>query len=507
MTVSTSWTASLAAPDEAATKPLLVPGETCWRIEHADHASVLVDNQSYFAAARRAIESAQHSILLLGWCFDPRTVLEPTGATLREQRDYSLGRLLIRLGDERPNLDIRIIVWDMALPIALPRSLYPHRAKSWFHGTRVHFRLAEAPAGACLHEKILVVDDRIAFCSGGDFLPNRWDSTDHRDHEPRRRLPTGSYAPPRHEVTMVVDGAAASALGDVVRQRWQDETKREVATPPSAPRPQVWPLDTGPHFRNVGTGIARTRCGARQARPAREALALHLRTIAAARRYLYLENQYFASWEIAIALAARLAEPNGPEIVLVCARQAPSFFDRLVMDVARNDLLKRLQAADVHGRFRAYSPLTEEGQPIIVHSKVTIADDRLLRIGSANLNNRSGGLDTECDLALDADMTDHPEMNRETIHRIRNELLGHFLGVSGDRVAAGVDDHGNLIRGIEALDPEGRRLAPLRPERNGWIGRLIARYEFGDPHDLSDRFRPWRRRTARREPLESLGQR
>ena len=38
----------------------------------------------------------------------------------------------------------------------------------------------------------------------------------------------------------------------------------------------------------------------------------------------------------------------------------------------------------------------------MIHSKVMVVDDFLLRIGSANLNNRSMGTDTECDLAFAA---------------------------------------------------------------------------------------------------------
>ena len=41
------------------------------------------------------------------------------------------------------------------------------------------------------------------------------------------------------------------------------------------------------------------------------------------------------------------------------------------------------------------------GDRIIVHAKMTIIDDKLLRIGSSNLNNRSMGLDSECDLTIE----------------------------------------------------------------------------------------------------------
>ncbi len=45
----------------------------------------------------------------------------------------------------------------------------------------------------------------------------------------------------------------------------------------------------------------------------------------------------------------------------------------------------------------------------MVHSKVMIVDDGFLRVGSANLNNRSMGADTECDLAFEASCDEHRE--------------------------------------------------------------------------------------------------
>ena len=103
-------------------------------------------------------------------------------------------------------------------------------------------------------------------------------------------------------------------------------------------------------------------------------------------------------------------------------------------------------------------------QPIIVHAKVTIVDDRLLRVGSANLNNRSFGLDTECDCAIEAPPGTLGAGTRRRIRRIRDELVGHFLGSEGNRFAEVAGD-GSLVRAIEALDPDGRRLAPIEPGR------------------------------------------
>src|SRR4051794_41560618 len=44
-------------PEQGA--PLLIPGETCWRIERATHFSIFVDAAGYFATLKRAVLRAQ----------------------------------------------------------------------------------------------------------------------------------------------------------------------------------------------------------------------------------------------------------------------------------------------------------------------------------------------------------------------------------------------------------------------------------------------------------------
>jgi phosphatidylserine/phosphatidylglycerophosphate/cardiolipin synthase-like enzyme len=78
-----------------------------------------------------------------------------------------------------------------------------------------------------------------------------------------------------------------------------------------------------------------------------------------------------------------------------------------------------------------YWPVIDGGAPIYVHSKVLIVDDRLLRIGSSNLNNRSMGFDSERDVALETESnnTEHDEIRRQ-ITSVRHQLVSEHLGVS-----------------------------------------------------------------------------
>jgi len=94
---------------------------------------------------------------------------------------------------------------------------------------------------------------------------------------------------------------------------------------------------------------------------------------------------------------------------------------------------------------------------VMVHSKLMIVDDVLLHVGSANLNNRSIGLDTECDLAIEA----RTQGERSAIERLRNRLLGHHCGVAADAVAASLTQTGSLVRTALTLRAAGHYLAPV----------------------------------------------
>ena len=200
----------------------------------------LVDAQDYFTAVREALTQARRSILLLGWGFDPRTRLQPDGFEGPDDPD-EIGHVLLRLQRERPELDIRMLIWKSALPIAASQEFFPHRARAWFQGSGVHFRLDDmVPLGACHHQKVLVIDDRIAFCGSADFGADRWDSPAHLDTDSRRIDPDFHQHPPRHEVMVMVDGAAAKALGEMCRHRWETATKEKVEAP-SPSSEEAWP--------------------------------------------------------------------------------------------------------------------------------------------------------------------------------------------------------------------------------------------------------------------------
>ena len=222
---------------------------------------------------------------------------------------------------------------------------------------------------------------------------------------------------------------------------------------------------------------------------------LYLDMIARAKRYIYIENQYFTSHSIGAALEQRLREPGGPEIVVVTRLLSHGWLEEYTMGVLRSKLIQRLQAADHEGRFSVLYPAMPglaEGTCIDLHSKMMAVDDEWLRIGSANINNRSMGVDTECDVAIEAAGRDDVA---KAIRDLRNKLLGEHLGVTPEEVARQIDLTGNIRSAVEALRSSHRTLAPLEvepysevtlslaemadPEQAVGIDKLLAMFSFG----------------------------
>jgi len=189
-----------------------------------------------------------------------------------------------------------------------------------------------------------------------------------------------------------------------------------------------------------------------------------------------------AAQRIAVALAARLAEPGGPEIVIVASRRADGWLSEQVMGAARAVLLRNLHEANRHGRLRFYAPVTRDGQDIYVHAKVLVIDDRLLRIGSSSLNNRSMGLDTECDIAVEAAEGGDDTVRREIL-RVRDGLVAEYLGVSKQAFQEAVGAaEGSLTGALDRLvRTGGRTLRPFEASPLNPIECNLARTHLLDP--------------------------
>lgn len=458
---------------------LLVPGRNCWRMAHADRARFLVDGAEYFRAVRAALAGARHSIFILAWDIDSRMRLVPEGAG--DGFPEPLGEFLHEVVAGRKGLHAHVLSWDFSMVYALEREWLP----AYKLGLRTHRRLSfrldgRHPIGASHHQKVVVIDDALAFVGGLDLTRCRWDTPRHAGDEPLRRDADGKPYGPFHDVQVMVDGAAAGALGELARGRWLQATGH--AAPPAvgdAPD-ELWPQHLAPDITDVDIAIARTEPRFNGRPGVEEIRRLHLDAIAAARRRLFFENQYFTSAIIADALARRLREPDGPEVVLVSPRTQGGWLEEVTMGVLRARLHQRLREADAHGRYRTYCPHLPEldGDCLNVHSKLMVMDDDLLCIGSANLSNRSMALDTECNLAIEA--RGDPRISG-AITALRSRLLAEHLAAEPVAVTQEVQRHGSVVGAIEALRRPGRALLPLEPAVTPETDALVPDSALIDP--------------------------
>jgi phosphatidylserine/phosphatidylglycerophosphate/cardiolipin synthase-like enzyme/uncharacterized membrane protein YdjX (TVP38/TMEM64 family) len=450
---------------------VLVESRNCWRIAHARRAAFLIDGDAYFRAFRQAVSRARHSVVIMGWDVDSRTRLSRPG----EGRGWTLLDFLNDVLERRPGLHAYVLAWDFSVIFTLEREPLPTLRFAHAGHPRLSFRLDDAhPLGASQHQKMVVVDDAVAFVGGLDLTIRRWDVPAHRAHDPERVDPAGQPYPPVHDVQMAVDGDAAAALGELARARWEAATGDTLRPAVGLPD-DVWPEGVLPDLTDVPLGIART-LGQRDEQPAiTEVANLTLDGIAAARRWIYIESQYLTSALVGSALAHRLAEKDGPEVVMVLPREEHGWLEQSSMGILRARLLRRLAESDAFGRLRLYYPRIPDLRAgcMNVHAKVMVVDGVLARVGSANLSNRSMGLDTECDLALDAEL--QPRVG-PAIEAFRNRLLAEHLDVRPEEVAAALASQASLIRAIEALAGRPRSLEtlPIPADPSGDLVPVVA---------------------------------
>lgn len=440
---------------------LLQPGRNCWRVETAHRVAVLVDADAYFRAVRHAIAHARHSVFILGWDIDSRARLVPDGAA--DGLPERLGDFLHTVVARRPSLRAWVLSWDYAMVYQLEREWLPVWKLGWRTHPRLRFRLdGRHPLGASHHQKVVVVDDALAFVGGIDLAGSRWDRSEHRADEPLRVDAAGRPYPPFHDVQAMLDGPAAAALGELARERWRRAGgRRPRAEPRPATARAAWPPAVDPEVAGVPVAIARTEPAYDGRAAVHEVLALHRDAIAAAGRDLYVENQYLTAELLAQPIADRLREPGGPSVAIVSRRRESGWIEELTMGALRARFHARLAGAAAPGRYGLYCPHVPGIAPecLNVHSKVLVVDDRLLAIGSANLNNRSMLVDTECVVAIES--RGDPRVAR-AIAGVRDRLLAEHLALPQARVAEAVRRLG-LVPAIESLRHDGRSLAPLDP--------------------------------------------
>jgi phosphatidylserine/phosphatidylglycerophosphate/cardiolipin synthase-like enzyme len=433
--------------------PIIKVGTNAWRSAIADKVGFLIDGAEYYAGLDNALRQAQKTIWIIGWDFNPDICLKPGQST------ETLGELLRSLVENNPDLEVRILVWAMG-PIYSGKSLSLFNERTWSTHPRIHLRFdGKHPLRGSHHQKLVCIDDALAFIGGIDLTARRWDRSAHLAIDPLRVTPEGDPYEPVHDLQAALTGDAARMIGDLARRRWQRATDETIAAIASSR--DVWPTHMEAALGGCNIALALTEPGFLGRKSRREAIRLTVDALAAANKRIYIETQYLAYFGIARLLERRLAEPHGPEIVVVVTRISHGFLEKVMMGGNRDRLIRRLKRADRFDRFRVLYPVVPAAdgkeQDVLIHSKLLIVDDDFVRLGSSNLNNRSEGLDTESDIAIEAD----EDGCRLAISNLRNRLIAEHVEASPEAVSQALAEKDSLIAAIDRLNTRPRGLRAL----------------------------------------------
>jgi phosphatidylserine/phosphatidylglycerophosphate/cardiolipin synthase-like enzyme len=341
---------------------------------------VLVDGASALPRIAAEVGSAGAHVHLAGWHFTPSFRLDDEGPTVREL-----------LAEAAERVDVRVLCWAGApLPLFHPDRREVRRLREELvRGTRIAMALdsKERPLH-CHHEKLVLVDDRVAYVGGIDLTSLAGDRRDSSRH-PRR--PGLGW----HDACLRLEGPIVADVAEHFRLRW-----REVASQP-VPEAVDEPAGEGLEAQLVRTVPERVYEALRGGEFT--ILESYLRALRSAERFVYLESQFLRSPEEVAVLAEKLRRPPSPDfrlLVLLPARPNNG------ADNTRGQLGVLVDAdrrsGDETTRFLACT-LHQPGpgaNPVYVHAKVGIVDDRWLTVGSANLNEHSLFNDTEVNVVL-----------------------------------------------------------------------------------------------------------
>ncbi|MCB1064132.1 MAG: VTT domain-containing protein [Verrucomicrobiae bacterium] len=464
----------------------LLKGEHFGENARADRLGVFEDTASYFAAAREAILHAEKQVILIGWDFHTKIELlrrseSETGAPTR------LGELLEYVLENNDELEIYILIWDFSMVYALEREFQAFSEILKNPHPRLHFRYDnQLPTGASHHQKILVIDDELGFSGGADLSVWRWDTSEHLIDDEVRIDPAGDSFAPYHDVQYVLTGEAQVQLRKICASRWQRATGEELPECGHFRSTQMeFPTGLAAETEKVDVLFASTFSAWESEPEVREIERLHLELIRSATRYLYFENQYFSSNRIGEAILRRVEEPNGPEVVIVLNNNTEGAIEEATLGRMRDYWFRKFKTAGESDRLRTLFPVVQqkEGGPVrvYVHAKILIVDDRVLKMGSANLSNRSMRVDSELDLAI---VEKEPS---EFIQSVRNHLLAGHLGVEEKEFGNAFETERSLIGAIDfCKKKQGKTLAEITCEELDPLAEELTKEQILDPDEPID---------------------
>lgn len=499
----------------AASRPILEPGRNCWCEGEASRVGILVDGDDYYRAFYEAAQQASRFILLAGWQFDTDACLLRGSEAEAAPLPVTLLAYLDALCAKNPALKIYVLAWDFHPIFTLEREWMQDLRFKWLTSERLQFQFdSHHVEGGSHHQKFVVIDGHLSFLGGLDLCDHRWDDRRHCVPNPLR-VSRGEPHRPFHDVQAYIASSELGArLCSLFGARWlaagggvlelESSPSRFLDYEPIKATPLATDRVALSRVDPFGAPNGAERC--------REITDLIRDGIRAARRSIYVETQYFSSVEIGRTLANRLraSEEEPIDVVLVLNEHAETMKEEIAVGLSQAKVIKELREA-VRGspnRLGIYYtvPHTDGGaEPphgTYIHSKLMIVDDCFMTVGSANLTNRSTGIDTELNMAVEARDADS-ELAR-SIRNARRSLLAEHLGVPDLQQTEGLvhelDERAQAQEGrlrmhpsptarelsvLEVLDPSALPFDPSAPESNdrslfaGGLGALWRRLSDG----------------------------
>lgn len=474
-------------------EPLFRPGENCWRVERATYASMVVGVANYYRDLHESICKAKHSVFIVGWDMDSRIALVRGEKAQEDGCPRTLYDLIVGKAKENPDLQIYLNKWDNSLVFSGDREFMP--AVKWRDAgcPNIHFRFdGTVPVHGSHHQKLIIVDDEVAYTGGIDIGLYRWDTREHRPEHSDRIDPTTKFEPgkerpflPNHDIQICLAGPAAQALAELARQRWKIAAGYDAI--PMRPYeakgiPNTWPDTDPPDFEDVDVAVALTYPQIAHNPPIRHVEQLYVDQIAKAENFIYIENQYLASKRIASALNNRLKLNPDLRVLLFSSRDPAGLIEESTMWWARVKFRKILQRGgdDIKRRSEMTYCITTDGErtlPVHVHAKIMIVDDKYLRVGSSNLNNRSMMLDTECDVVLEG----VTEEARAKIADIRNDLIREHSGMEKADIQKLIDEKRPMSDFLIDVPHSTQHLRKIRDSLSTASSYIRALTGIGEP--------------------------
>jgi phospholipase D1/2 len=419
---------------------ILRPGRNCERVEPAHAAGVLIDARDYYLAFYEALLSAQRTVLIAGWQFDSGVPLIRGEDAKGLQAPSELLPLLEHAIKARPELRIYVLAWDFSVVFAKEREWLQRVKFDWMTDERIRFVFDnEYPTGASHHQKLVVIDGKIAFVGGIDLCDARWDDATHAVDNPLRFKLNGELQKSYHDLMAYCAGPVVRSVEHLFCERWQRATGEalQLAPPPNdvGSLVELGALERAIPVRCSEIAISLTfgEHPPSNTPKVEQIKALHEDAIARAEHLIYIETQYFTSRAVCVALRDRLRSDRSKlEIVLVLPMGADTPKENLVLGETQLAAMCGLrQDAEEHGhslRILGSVALREDGSesPTFIHSKVLIVDNRLMTIGSANCTNRSMSFDSELNLVWEC--SDEGSLSA-SIARVRAQLLSEHAGI------------------------------------------------------------------------------